>query len=95
MDTGGFYDLDTKEWKFLQDITFVTSMLPPTGGRNVVTLRYLRHFNLLYVEPFEKDSLQRIFSNILEWYFKSQTSPVPNTITGLKDKVVDCTIDLY
>ena len=49
MDTGGWYDLDTKEWKNLMDITFIASMLPPTGGRNVVTMRYLRHFSLLYV----------------------------------------------
>lgn len=32
-------------------------MLPPTGGRNVVSMRYLRHYVLLYVEPFEGDSL--------------------------------------
>ena len=48
-------------------------MLPPLGGRNSVTMRYLRHFNLLYVEPFEAESLTRIFTNILEWYFISQS----------------------
>lgn len=37
MDVGGWYDLETKEFKTLLDITFVNSMLPPTGGRNVVT----------------------------------------------------------
>ena len=49
MDTGGWYDLDTKEWKLLCDINFVTAMLPSVGGRNVVTMRYLRHYNLIYV----------------------------------------------
>lgn len=53
MDTGGWYDLETKEPKNLIGITFINSMLPPTGGRNVVTMRYIRHFNLLYVEPFD------------------------------------------
>jgi dynein heavy chain len=71
MDNMGWYDLETKEWKHLCDITFIASMLPPTGGRNVVTMRYLRHYMLLYVEPFEADSLVRIFSNVLEWYFGS------------------------
>ena len=47
--TGGWYDLDTKEWKLLCDINFVTAMLPSVGGRNVVTMRYLRHYNLIYV----------------------------------------------
>jgi hypothetical protein len=23
MDTGGWYDLDTKEWKFLEDMIFI------------------------------------------------------------------------
>ena len=53
MDTEGWYDLDTKEQKYLIGITYVNCMLPPIGGRNVVTMRYIRHFNLLYVEPFE------------------------------------------
>lgn len=40
-------------------------MLPPIGGRNTVTMRYLRHYNLIYVEPFDNDSLFKIFGNIL------------------------------
>jgi len=47
-------------------------MLPPTGGRNVITLRYQRHYNLLYVEPFERDSLFHIFTNALDWYFNKE-----------------------
>lgn len=49
MDTGGWYDLETKEMKYLTSINFVAAMLPATGGRNVVTMRYLRHYNLIYV----------------------------------------------
>ncbi len=91
----GWYDLDTKEWKYLCDITFIASMLPPSGGRNVVTQRYLRHYLLLYVEPFEADSLMRIFSNILEWYFSSLPNPLPKAITNLRDNLVTSTIEVY
>jgi dynein heavy chain, axonemal len=49
MDEGGWYDLENKEWKALQDIIFVAAMLPPSGGGNSVSMRYLRHFNMLYV----------------------------------------------
>ncbi len=35
------YDLDTKEFKNLQDIIFITAMLP-SGTQ--VSMRYLRHF---------------------------------------------------
>jgi dynein heavy chain len=54
MDTGGWYDLDTKDWKFLQDIIFIAAMQPPGGGRSVITRRFLRHFALLYILPFDK-----------------------------------------
>ena len=91
----GWYDLETKEWKHLCDITFIASMLPPTGGRNVVTMRYLRHFMLLYVEPFEADSLVRIFSNVLEWYFSTHQNPLPKSITNLKENIVASTIEVY
>ncbi|KAM3134228.1 hypothetical protein pb186bvf_013648 [Paramecium bursaria] len=88
MDTEGWYDLDTKEPKYLQGIVFIASMLPPTGGRNVVTMRYLRHYHLLYVEPFEGDSLRRIFQNVLEWYYAGMANnPLPKSITNLRDNI--------
>ena len=90
MDHGGFYDLDTKEWKFLQDITFVSAMLP--SGTSV-TMRYLRHYFLLYVESFEQDSLMRIFTNVLEWFFSRQS--FAKSITNLRDSTVISTIQLY
>jgi dynein heavy chain len=95
MDESGWYDLDTKEWKFLNDMIYIASMLPPTGGRNQVSLRYIRHFMTLYVEPFEGDSLTRIFTNILEWYFVNQSHPVSKAITSLRDNIVSSTIELY
>ena len=95
MDHGGWYDLDTKEFKNLCGINFVAAMLPPTGGRNVVTMRYLRHFNLIYVEPFDNESLFKIFGNILEWYFINLPQSLPKSITNLKDNIVHSTIELY
>ena len=92
MDYGGWYDLETKEFKNLCGINFVTAMLPPIGGRNVVTMRYIRHFNLMYVEPFDSESLLKIFGNILEWYFVSLTQPLPKSITNMKDNIIGSTI---
>ena len=95
MDDGGWYDLDTKELKYLRGINFVAAMLPPVGGRNTVTMRYLRHYNLIYVEPFDNDSLSKIFGNILEWYFVNLPQSLPKSITGLKDNIISSTIELY
>jgi len=92
MDNGGWYDLETKEFKNLCGISFLTAMLPPTGGRNFVTMRYLRHFNLIYVEPFDSESLIKIFSNVMEWYFIRSPKPFSKAITSLKDNLVVSTI---
>ena len=70
-------------------------MLPPIGGRNVVTMRYIRHFNLFYVEPFDSDSLLKIFGNVLEWYYLSLSQSLPKAITNMKDNVIGSTIELY
>ena len=60
----------------------------------MVTMRYLRHFICLYVEPFQHDSLKQIFTNVLEWFFQEQK--ITNTaITNLRDKVVESTIEIY
>ena len=73
----------------------MVAMLPPVGGRNFVTMRYQRHFNLIYVEPFESESLIKIFGNIMEWYFLRSPKALPKAITSLKDNVVTSTIELY
>jgi dynein heavy chain len=50
---------------------------------------------LLYVEPFETDSLIRIFSNVMEWYFTSLPQPLSKAITNLRDNMVLSTIEVY
>lgn len=55
----------------------------------------MRHFNLIYVEPFESDSLLRIFSSLLEWYYAGQKGGVGKSIENLRDSIVNSTIELY
>ncbi len=54
MDYGGWYDIDTneKEFRVIQAIRFATAMGPPGGGRNSISPRYVRHFNVFYIEPY-------------------------------------------
>ena len=93
MDYSGWYDLDTKEFKFLQDMVFVTAMGPPSGGRNNITQRYARHYNILYAEPFDNSSLEHIFVNIIDWYFMNNN--LQKMITNLRENIVKSTIELY
>jgi len=76
MDYKGWYDLDKeKEFRQIQGIKFVTAMGPPTGGRNNITPRYVRHFNVVYIEPYAPESLNYIFSNVMEWFFLNNSQP--------------------
>ena len=95
MDTGGWYDLESKEPKTLQDIVFVVAMGPPSQGRNSITQRYCRHFNILYAAPFSDESMVKIFSNVLEWYFMNLQKSPSKVITNLKDNIVASTIKLF
>jgi len=95
MDDGGWYDLETKEFKFLCDIAFVSAMGPPSQGRNSITGRYTRHYNVLYAEPFENSSLVRIFNNILEWFFMNNSTNFVKSVTNLQESIVTSTILLY
>ena len=95
MDNGGWYDLESKEFKFLCDIAFVAAMGPPSQGRNSITARYVRHYNVLYAEPFENSSLVRIFTNILEWFFMNNSSNFVKSVTNLQESIVNSTILLY
>jgi len=48
MDFGGWYGRDN-DFRTLVDCQFISAMGPPGGGRNLVTNRYLRHFNQIGV----------------------------------------------
>lgn len=50
-------------------------MGPPGGGRNSITQRYVRHFNVIYIEPYSQESLNYIFTNVMEWFFLTNSNP--------------------
>jgi len=95
MDEGGWYDLETLEFKYLEDITFVAAMGPPSQGRNSISLRYSRHFNLIYVEPFLPHSLQRIFCVVMDWFFMNDGKDMVKACSSLSEKMVVSTIQIY
>jgi len=53
-------------------------MAPPGGGRNVVSPRFLRHFIVIGITPFNDDTMTRIFGTLLTRYLRvsARTTPV-------------------
>lgn len=63
------YNLKDMTWQTIVDTVVVGAMGPPGGGRNHITPRLLRHFNILCFLEFDDSTLTRIFKTIVDWHF--------------------------
>eukprot|EP00741_Cyanophora_paradoxa_P000409 tig00000404_g400.t1 len=91
LDFGGFYDRHKLFWKKIEDVTICAACGPPGGGRNPLTPRFVRHFNLMCIPPPSNDTLRKIFAAILGGFFEVF---VPD-IRGLCLSMVDATVEVY
>ena len=92
-DHSGWFDRKENSFRKIVDLNFVCAMGPPGGGRNIITPRYMRHFNIIAFSTFDNDSMQRIFQGILEWWLKkNEFGP---DFMGLAAPVVAATRDAY
>lgn len=66
IDQGGFYDVKKLLFKKVQDTRFIAACAPPGGGRNAVTPRLFRHFNMIWVPDLSHASMKTIFTAILK-----------------------------
>ena len=93
MDHDGWFDLKDCTFRELVDIQFVAAMGPPGGGRNPVTPRYLRHYNLVWMTDYSMKSLEGIFQTIYSWHFTKDK--FPGEVTSLAGSIVTSTIHIF
>uniref|UniRef100_A0A7N8WP92 Dynein axonemal heavy chain 12 n=1 Tax=Mastacembelus armatus TaxID=205130 RepID=A0A7N8WP92_9TELE len=91
IDHGNWYDLKDTSRITLVDLQLISAMGPPGGGRNAVTSRFLRHFNIFSINAFSDDTMVRIFSSIVAFYFKNHEFP-PEYFT-LGNQIVTATME--
>jgi dynein heavy chain, axonemal len=72
-------------------VIFVVACGPPGGGRNQVTARFYRHFNVINYVELSDESLCLIFTTILTNFLSNFDASVLRQATGL----VKATVAVY
>ncbi|RKO94242.1 dynein heavy chain and region D6 of dynein motor-domain-containing protein [Blyttiomyces helicus] len=93
MDHGGWFNLQDQSMQEFVDIQFVGAMGPPGGGRNIVTTRFLRHFNTITITAFDDVTLHRIFETILDWHLALNN--FPKEVRSMTKSIVGATREMY
>ena len=53
----------------------IAAIAPPGGGRNDITSRFARHFNILSIESFDDGIMRTIFLPVMQWHFQKSAFP--------------------
>ncbi|XP_053545345.1 dynein axonemal heavy chain 12 [Bombina bombina] len=92
-DHGNWYDLKDTTKISLVDVQLIAAMGPPGGGRNAVTPRFLRHFNICTINAFSDETMVRIFSTVVAFYLRNnEFSP---EFFSLGNQIVNGTMEVY
>lgn len=92
IDQGGYYDVDKLFFKNVRETKFVTACAPPSGGRNPVSPRLFRHFNMLWVPDLSNQSMKQIFSQILKGYLALGSD---SSLATLADMIIKAAVEIY
>ena len=90
---GGFYDLKKLELKKITNTSYITSCAPPGGGRNVVTPRLFRYFNMLWMPNLSERSMETIFTSILKGFLEA--SPRTAGLSLFSNPIVHASVEIY
>uniref|UniRef100_A0A8C8DLQ1 Dynein axonemal heavy chain 12 n=1 Tax=Oryzias sinensis TaxID=183150 RepID=A0A8C8DLQ1_9TELE len=93
LDHGHWYDLKDTSKISLVDVQFIAAMGPPGGGRNAVTSRFLRHLNIISINPFSDDTMVHIFSSIVAFSMKKNLFSPEFVIVG--NQIVTAMMEVY
>ncbi|XP_074055006.1 dynein axonemal heavy chain 12 isoform X7 [Macrotis lagotis] len=92
-DYGNWYDLKDTTKIVLVDIQLLAAMGPPGGGRNPVTPRFIRHFNVCTINTFSDETMVRIFSTIVAFYLRTREFTPEYFAVG--NQIVHGTMEIY
>ncbi|CAD8108771.1 unnamed protein product [Paramecium sonneborni] len=89
----GTFDRTKLFWKHIEDVTILIAGGPPGGGRNNLSQRFVRQFNVLNM-PNQSDSiLEMIYGSILKGYFNSIN--FSENVRKTSDQITRITVELF
>jgi len=91
LDHQGWYDRKDLVFKTLEDLTVLTAMGPPGGGRTFITNRFIRHFNIVTYTDLDGSTIKTIFNTMLGHFLKR----FPEEVTAQLKKVVSQVLLVY
>ena len=91
---GGWFDLATKDFKNIVRTQIITAMGPPSGGRNSISPRVMRHFSFVCMTENDTPSLERIFRHIMHWNLNVKYT-FSDEVCTMTNSVVDATLSVY
>jgi len=93
LDHWQWYDLKETTPIHLTDIQLMAAMCPPGGGRNPITPRFLRHFNMITINEFGEQQMVRIFGRIMDWHMTTKGFTKP--FADLGQTLISATVSVY
>ncbi|KAK0424238.1 hypothetical protein QR680_008567 [Steinernema hermaphroditum] len=91
VEQNGFYRASEHTWVTLERIQFVGACNPPTDpGRHPLSLRFLRHVPVVYVDYPGHTSLMQIYGT----FNRAMLRGMP-TVRGLADSLTNAMVDVY
>ncbi|GMI07902.1 hypothetical protein TrRE_jg5473 [Triparma retinervis] len=90
-DNGGWYDRKALTFRKIIDCIYVLACGPPGGGRNHITARYVRHFNIIGYTAMQDSSMALIFGTILSNFLNN----FDDCLKGFSEPIVSSTINVY
>ncbi len=93
IDYQGFYDRQKLFWKQVVDTTMIGCGATPSGGRNKLNPRYVRHHMVLCLPEPSDNNLKKIFGSILKGFLNAWS--FSESVKKISDGIVLSTLEFY
>ena len=88
LDHHGWYNRKDQQFIRIENIILLTALGPPGGGRNHITPRIVRHFNIIAYTEIDNKTISNIFLMMVESFLKRFSDEIKESIGVLVNSVI-------